>query len=148
MAGRDVFVDTNVLVFANQASAPLHRAAYGALETFREEGTRLWISRQVLREYAAVMSRPQAFSAPLAPSLLVARVEAFQRLFLVADETAEVTRHLGRLLAEVPVGGRQVHDANIVATMLAFSVPRLITHNVADFARFGGLVEIVPLQDA
>ena len=32
--------------------------------------------------------------------------------------------------------GKQVHDANIVATMLAHGVGRLLTFNVADFQRF------------
>ena len=39
-------------------------------------------------------------------------------------------------------GGKQVHDANIVATMLAFDVPRLITYNGADFQRFAGLITV------
>ena len=32
--------------------------------------------------------------------------------------------------------GKQVHDANIVATMRANGLKRLATFNVADFARF------------
>ena len=43
-------------------------------------------------------------------------------------------------------GGKQVHDANIVATMRVHSVPRLLTHNVRDFARFGAVIEVVPLE--
>ena len=41
-------------------------------------------------------------------------------------------------------GGRQVHDANIVATMLAHGEGRLLTFNDADFRRFAELTEIVP----
>ena len=40
-------------------------------------------------------------------------------------------------------GGRQVHDANIVATMLAHGERRLLTFNEADFRRFGALIEII-----
>jgi hypothetical protein len=47
-----------------------------------------------------------------------------------------------------PVGGKQVHNANIVATMLAHGIPRLFTHNVADFNRFSTLIEILPLVEA
>jgi hypothetical protein len=39
--------------------------------------------------------------------------------------------------------GPQVHDANIVATMLAYSESRLLAFNAADFQRFGSLVELV-----
>jgi predicted nucleic acid-binding protein len=41
------------------------------------------------------------------------------------------------------VGGRQVHDANIVATMLAHGETRLLTFNEADFRRFSSVIEIV-----
>jgi predicted nucleic acid-binding protein len=37
-----------------------------------------------------------------------------------------------------------VHDANLVATMLAHGITRLLTFNAADFRRFGSLVELVP----
>jgi predicted nucleic acid-binding protein len=36
-----------------------------------------------------------------------------------------------------------VHDANIVATMLAHGERRLLTFNLADFARFRPPVELV-----
>ena len=39
-------------------------------------------------------------------------------------------------------GGRQVHDANIVATMLAHSERRLLTFNAVDFQRFAEMIEI------
>ena len=41
--------------------------------------------------------------------------------------------------------GRQVHDANIVATMPDCGVRRLLTFNVMDFQRFALLIEIDPL---
>ena len=37
--------------------------------------------------------------------------------------------------SEGSVGGRQIHDANIVATMLAYGELRLLTFNVADSRR-------------
>jgi predicted nucleic acid-binding protein len=40
-------------------------------------------------------------------------------------------------------GGRQVHDANVVATILAHGELRLLTFNEADFRRFAGLIEVV-----
>lgn len=38
-----------------------------------------------------------------------------------------------------------MHDANLVATCLALDIPRLLTHNAADFARFAALIEIETL---
>ena len=48
-----------------------------------------------------------------------------------------------RLTRSFAFGGTQVHDANIVATMLAHGETRLLTFNEADFRRFGSLIEVV-----
>lgn len=39
--------------------------------------------------------------------------------------------------------GKQVHGANIVATMLAHGETRLLTFNLADFQRFDSLIELI-----
>jgi len=39
-------------------------------------------------------------------------------------------------------------DANIVATMQACGIPRLLTHHEADFARHAGTITVVPLSAA
>ncbi len=65
--------------------------------------------------------------------------------FNVAEDGSRVTDRLLQLLEQTSVGGKQVHDANIAATMLAHGIRRLLTFNVADFRRFAGLIELVAL---
>jgi predicted nucleic acid-binding protein len=117
-----------------------------ALERLAEEGSELWTSRQVLREYLAVLSRPQAFAPPIPVSSLVAEVQHFQQRFQVAEDGIGVTRLLLQLMEQVSIAGKQVHDANIVATMQAHGLRHLLTHNTADFVRFSHLITVVPLE--
>jgi predicted nucleic acid-binding protein len=140
-----VFVDTNILVYANTATAPFHAEAQAVLLTFSVSGAELWISRQILREYLVILSRPQTFSSPVPTPTLIADILRFQSQFRIAEDGPAVTVNLLGLLASIPIGGKQVHDANIVATMLAHGLRRLLTHNTADFARFGALIQIEPL---
>ena len=53
---------------------------------------------------------------------------------------------LAVLCREVPVAGKQIHDANIAATMLAHGERRLLTLNVKDFRRYGERIELVDLE--
>jgi len=130
-----LFVDTNVLVYANVNEAPQHQAALAAIDQARKDGRVLWISRQVLREYLVTLTRPQAFQdVPLITVL--EQVQLFQNHFEIADDTDAVTDQLMQLMDDIPIGGKQVHDANIVATMLAHGIPALLTHNGKDFERF------------
>jgi predicted nucleic acid-binding protein len=140
-----VFIDTNVLVHAHLARSPLFPVATGQIRQLENEGAELWISRQVLREYLSVMTRGDLLSTPIPASLLVADVHDMAEQFRIAEDDAQVTEQLLVLLQQVAVGGKQIHDANIVATMLSGGIARLLTQNVSDFRRFAHLVEVIPL---
>ena len=140
-----VFIDTNILVFAAITSSPFHAEAFGRLDALRRAGVELWLNRQVLREYLATLSRPQPFTPPLPAPTLIADIRRFETQFRIAEDGAAVTANLLGLLATLPVGGKQVHDANVVATMRAHGLRRLHTHNTADFARFGALIQVEPM---
>lgn len=144
-AANRVFLDTNVLVYAHLPLCPEHSAAMTALNGFASAGAELWISRQTLREFLAVMTRRGQYTGTIPLISLLGDVSRFQTQFLVAEDGPSVTAQLLTLLYSVPCGGKQVHDANIVATMLAHGIPNLLTHNVADFARFSRYVAVVPL---
>lgn len=55
---------------------------------------------------------------------------------------------LFRLLDVVPCSGKQVRDANIVATMTAHGVRVLVTLNPRDFERFVPAIEVTGLGAA
>ena len=143
MAAEPVFIDTNVLVYANQQNSQHHEKARSLLASAERDGAVLWISRQVLREYLASVTRVQGSEPALPTAVALERVRFFAIRFNVAEDGPNVFHELTELLAQVPTGGRQVHDANLVATMLAHGLTRLLTFNVADFRRFSSWVEIV-----
>jgi predicted nucleic acid-binding protein len=143
-----IFVDTNILVYASLSQSPFHVAARDKLQTLRAAGANLWISRQVLREYLAVVTRPQVFAHPLSPADAANDIRLFEQQFHVADDDGQVTVQLLALLAVVPSQGKQIHDANLVATMLVHGIPFLLTHNVVDFVRFTHLLKIIHLVDS
>ena len=142
-----IFLDTNMLVYANVQTAPLHRETLAATQEMHSQGTELWISRQVLREYIATVTREQTFMSPMPAKTVVERVRYFESRFRVAEDNAQVTARLLALLETIPLGGKQVHDANIVATMQAYGISRLLTHNTADFRRFSALITVLSLDD-
>ena len=140
-----VFVDTNILIYHQLVQSPWHGAARQKLQDLQKAGHPLWISRQIIREYLAALSGPGVLAQPVAMTTLIGHVQSFQSQFLIAEDGPVVTGELLILLASVSCGGKQVHDANIVATMLAHNLSKLLTNNVADFTRFASWITIVPL---
>jgi len=145
MVAEPEFIDTNILVYGVLTSSPLHAQAVQALEEREQAGVELWISRQILREYVSALTRGGT-STPVVPMAdMVTDLVAFQSRYQIAEDGQAVADQFLMLLGTVPVGGKQVHDANIVATMLAHGLKRILTHNVADFRRFSPWIDVIPL---
>ena len=124
------------------AAAPAHAAAAAALERLAGQGP-VAITRQILREYVAVVTRPQSWAAPMPLSQALGQAEVLSHRFRVFEDGQEVWAQLRILARTYNFGGKQVHDANIVATMRAHGETRLLTFNAKDFRRFEPLIEII-----
>jgi len=82
------------------------------------------------------------FKENLPRTTVLEQVDQFLERFQVADDTIDVTGQLVKLMGELKIGGKLVHDANIVATMLAYNIQCVLTHNTKDFERFGEIIKI------
>lgn len=145
-AARPALVDTNVLLAATAPARPLHRRALHVLNEWPNQGARLLISGQVIREYLVVATRPvPANGLGLAVGSALKNVAAMRERFQLLEEGATCSKLLIRLVREHGCRGKSIHDANLVATLQSHRQERLVTANVRDFRRFESLVDIVDL---
>ena len=138
-----MFIDTNLFVAACNVLAPDNERARALIARAHADSSRCCISRQVMREYLSAATRPQTWSQPLTAAEALADLSWMQEAFEILEDGPQVMEVLARLCREIPVGGKQVHDANIVATMLAHGERRLLTFNIRDFRRFAAHIDIV-----
>ncbi len=89
------------------------------------------------------MTRPQPRSVSITVEDALDDVARLTRSFEILEDGPVVTETLIALCRAIPMGGKQPHDANIVATMLAYGTRRLLTFNTADFRRYGDRIEFV-----
>lgn len=144
-----VFIDTNVLVYADQPQAAFHTIARDALIAFEAARDEQWISQQVIREYLSVVTRANPSAPerlPLSPQIAALAAARFLDTFRIAPDGLDVANRLLDLIAAHSVAGRRVHDVNIVATMLTHDITRLVTFNPRDFRAFGGLINVIALN--
>ena len=138
-----MFIDTNVFVNSRIPDAPDHDVARVRLDQALQGNEPLRISRQIVREYLAVVTRPQTWPVGITREEALDDANRLIGGFEVLEDGPAVTESLIALCREVSVGGSQIHDANIVATMLAHGERRLLTFNIADFRRYGDRIEMV-----
>jgi predicted nucleic acid-binding protein len=139
----DVFLDTNIVLRAFHSTLSGHERVKVLFDQMIDEENEMWISRQVIREYLVQLTHPRTFDPPLEIGQVMAHLAQVEGLFRVADDTQAVTAHLKMLLQTYPTRGKQIHDANIVATMLANGIDTLLTLNLDDFRRFEDRITIL-----
>jgi toxin-antitoxin system PIN domain toxin len=145
MAADPVFLDTNVLVAATVATHPSHAAAVALLDRLTGEQAPLCISPQVCREFLVVLTRQPVEGRTFTVAEATASLDTWRSAASVLDEDEAVLAELLSLVRARQVRGKQVHDANVVAVMLANGISRLATFNAADFQRFDDDIRIEPV---
>jgi predicted nucleic acid-binding protein len=147
MDDKAVLVDTNVLLSATVPLRPFHRAALAVLNDWPNQGLSLAATSQVFREYLVVATRPAEVNGlGLDIEDALANVAAFSGRMRLLPEGEMSWNRLRSLAASYRCAGKQIHDANLVATALASGVKRLVTANPGDFARFSPELDIVDLS--
>lgn len=145
MEDKTIFLDTNILVFSSFTASQFHKRALGRIDSLQKEGYLFWISRQVIREYLVVKSRLLDNENKYDSKDITDEIRDFEDQFLIAEENLNTTAKLLHLIEQHNVIGKQIHDCNIVATMLSNDITKLLTNNSSDFARFSSLIEIVTI---
>jgi predicted nucleic acid-binding protein len=138
-----VFIDTNILLRATVAQFPDYARIKPIVDQHIADDNELWINGQVIREYFNQVTRPQSFMQPITSDQVAGQYKKLRAVFKIAVETEAVIEQFVTLLQTHPKGGKQVHDTNLIATMLVYQIPTLLTLNLDDMKRFGDLVTIV-----
>jgi predicted nucleic acid-binding protein len=142
-----LFLDTSLIIAATVEAHPAHKAASGFVDARVAEARPMFISLQVCREFLVVLTRQPVSGRVFTLAESLAALEVWLTGCQVLDETVNVLHECLRLVKQFDVHGKQVHDCNIVATMLAHGVRHLATRNAADFKRYEGLISIDAVTD-
>ena len=139
-----IFIDTNILIYATNDDSPFKEKATSALDELMSRGIKRFISQQIIREYLVVFTRGVALD-DAARSAALYNVGRFMETFFLLNESRGTVTRLQAIVENSNVGGKQIHDANIVAVMQEYGIKRLLTHNLDDFKRYSD-IEIMNLD--
>jgi predicted nucleic acid-binding protein len=142
-----VFVDTNILCYANAAESEFGSTARTRLKELASEGNTFVISAQIIREYAHVTLRDVIYKKlDLQENIgIVSRnIARFIRDFEVVYEDETVLLNWLQFLPSLTTN-KDVFDFNIAATLHSNNIQHILTHNSNDFSKFSGWLTILPL---
>ncbi|MBD2132529.1 MULTISPECIES: PIN domain-containing protein [unclassified Sphaerospermopsis] len=138
-------VDTNILLRLVQKNSPMHLDTQRAIVTLKKQGNFLCIIPQNIIEFWAVATRPLDKNG-LGLSITQAEEESekLKKIFILELDTPQIFTEWESLVIKYQVMGKQVHDARLVAAILAHNITHLLTFNVDDFKRFADIVVVDP----
>jgi len=102
-------------------------------------------SPQICREFLAVLTRGPVEGRIFTVDEALSVLDNARAFCAMLHESENVLVELLGLVRRHKVKGKQVHDANVVATMLATGISRLATLNASDFQRFEDEISLEPL---
>lgn len=141
-----IFIDTNILIYANLSLSLFHELAQNKIKQYVTAGSTLYLSRQVLREYLSSMTRKNELTAEVSITQLKQDIQFFSEDYYILEDSSSITEKLTELMEEFSVSGALVHDANIVATMIVNKIEHILTYNVSDFKKFEKYIKVISLE--
>lgn len=143
MIEENIFIDTNILIYFKTKKSVFFEITNKKLISLYINNE-LFISNQVIKEYLVSISRLSNDDSMI--KFHLNDVNYFTEKFNLLYENTNSKDVLLDLIDKYKVKGKQIHDANIVATMVANNIKYLFTHNVKDFDRYSSLIKVIPLE--
>jgi predicted nucleic acid-binding protein len=131
-------IDTGILLRLIDTQDPHHALVQSAFESLGNRADDLYITTQNVAELWNVATRPLANNGLNLPPAAVSQLfqQAIEPFCTIVTEPESLPSEFRRLLIQYSVIGKQVHDARLVAMMLAVQVKNILTLNEHDFHRY------------
>ena len=140
-------VDTNVLIYAADRSAPEHDVCRALLERWRRQRGAWYLTWGICYEFLRVVTHPRVMHTPWTGEKARGFLHAIQSspglsMLVPTERHAEV---LAEVTREVPdIRGNLWHDATTAVLMKEHGIRRICTRDM-DFHRFPFVERIDPL---
>ncbi len=143
-------LDTGILLRFVDSRDSLHSTVVDAVAKLGDQQETLVITMQNVAEFCNVLTRPiTANGLGLAPSDAIDFVKRdIEPICRVTVDHSAAYDELKRLITTYSIVGKQVHDARLVAMMLAWQIENILTLNDRDFRRYEpeGIKVVTPAE--
>ncbi|MBU3724847.1 MAG: PIN domain-containing protein [Burkholderiaceae bacterium] len=141
-------IETNVLLYATDASSPRHIPAANFLKNCAESGGLFCLAWPTIMAYLRIATHPKIFSAPLAPQQAEQNIQQLLTLRhcrVIDSAVIDFWQIYTVLSREYHPRGNLVPDLQLAAILKANGIKRLYTCD-RDFRRFEFLEVIDPTR--
>lgn len=141
-----ILTDSGVLLRLHHPPDPLRTVVERAVRALRFRQDEPVVAFQNLTEFWNVCTRPKTARGGfgLSQAETERRLGVIELGFPRLDEPPAAYPNWRQLVVAHQVQGKQVHDARLVALMMACGITHILTLNGPDFARYPGITVVDP----
>jgi predicted nucleic acid-binding protein len=141
-----VLLDTGILLRLWDITDPQQQAISASLRLLYRRGVELVTTAQNIAEFWNVSTRPSSARGGYGRSIEETdrRVQFFERYGRILPDNDSTYVEWRRLVKQYRVSGASVHDARIVAQMIAWGLREILTLNPDDFRRYTEISILTP----
>jgi predicted nucleic acid-binding protein len=138
-------LDTNIILRGSDQNSPNHSLVRDSVNKIIQHGGNCLITPQVLIEFWVVATRPiEVNGLGWTPQKTQQEITHLLSLFSLLEETPEIFLHWFQLVADHNIKGKRTHDIRLLAVMVVYKIPYLLTFNPDDFIHLPDIMMIQP----
>lgn len=138
-------LDTNILLRLSKRDSPEFPTIRTALKSLAQNDTRLCYTSQNLIEFWNVATRPiDRNGYGLSTQEADEAARHIEKVFVLLPDSETIHHEWRKLVVTYGVAGAKVHDARLIAAMIAHGVSYILTFNSRDFSRYAGITAVHP----
>ncbi|HET9283391.1 MAG TPA: PIN domain-containing protein [Candidatus Angelobacter sp.] len=138
-------LDTNVILRLYHPHSPEFPFIRKAITSLHRTNVGLYYFSQNLIEFWSVSTRPISQNGyGLSPAETDQNAKQIEKAFILLPEVKTIHNEWRRLVVDYGVSGAKVHDARLVAGMIAHGIRHILTLDESDFARYTEVIAVSP----
>ena len=138
-------MDAGILIRIAYVYGPLSERVLARIEDLDAAGWEMVYAPQAVREALNALTRPVANGGyGLEASTALRALDNVESTFSLLHDGPESFRRWRFLVAKYAIVGKSVHDANVVASALAYGATHILTLNERDFRRYAEVEVVAP----
>jgi predicted nucleic acid-binding protein len=140
-----VLVDTNILLRSAQPNHALGPQATQAVSKLIREKVAVFFCSQNIAGFWNVATRPAGMNGlGFSHDEVLQEVGSIESLLTLLPDIPAIYPVWKQLVRDHGVQGIKVYEARLVAIVRIYAVDAILTYNVADFRRYGGISAVQP----
>lgn len=138
-------LDTNIILRGSDPNSPSNNLVRNAINQIIKQGRTCFITSQILIEFWVVATRPLDVNGlGWTPQKAQQEIKILLSQFSLLEETPDIFNHWFQLVINHNIKGKRTHDIRLLAVMIVYNVPYLLTFNPNDFVSLPNITIIHP----